>query len=141
MGDLKAVVEGLRKKGWVVACLLGHSKGAHAVLRYASTHRGDVPKIFSLAARFDFTKQPKSRFTDEQREALDKEGFFLWNVRGKDYKVTQTDFQARDKVDMRALLSPIPTTHPPTSFLLAHGEEDETIPVKDVDSIAAVLGR
>jgi len=33
-------------------------------------------------------------------------------------------------------------THPslPPFLVLAHGETDETIPVKDVDAIAAVLG-
>ena len=36
--------QALRSQGWQVACVLGHSKGAHIVLRYASLH-GDVPKV------------------------------------------------------------------------------------------------
>ncbi|GAB5033890.1 esterase [Nannochloropsis oceanica] len=133
--------EGLRSRGWNVACILGHSKGAHAVLRYSSTY-GDVPKVFSLAARFDFSQQPASRFTPEQLQAMEKDGFFLWNVRGRDYKVTKEDFKERDSVDMVPLLERVKTTHPsvPPFLLLAHGEADETIPVKDVDSIAAILG-
>ena len=32
-------------------------------------------QVFSLAARFDFGNQPKSRFTDEQRQALTDQGW------------------------------------------------------------------
>ena len=36
--------QALRSQGWRVDCVLGHSKGAHIVLRYASVY-GDVPKV------------------------------------------------------------------------------------------------
>ena len=37
-------LQALRSQGWRVDCVLGHSKGAHIVLRYASVY-GDVPKV------------------------------------------------------------------------------------------------
>jgi hypothetical protein len=66
----------LRGEGWAVGAILGHSKGAHCVLRYTWTF-DDVPRVVNLAGRFDFANQPKSRFTDEQMAALQDQGW-VW---------------------------------------------------------------
>lgn len=71
--DLRAVIEALRADGWNVTAILGHSKGAHIVLRYSWTF-DDMPKVISLSGRFDFSRQPKTRFTQEQMTDLEEKG-------------------------------------------------------------------
>ncbi|CAN0202444.1 unnamed protein product, partial [Ectocarpus sp. 13 AM-2016] len=80
LGDLRAVVLRLRELGWNVDCVLGHSKGAAAVLRYGETF-DDVPLVVNVAGRFDTSETPRSRFTEEQWDQLEKTGSFEWNVR------------------------------------------------------------
>jgi S-formylglutathione hydrolase FrmB len=70
---LRSIVEYLREEGWEVAAILGHSKGAHTVLRYAWTF-DDVLKVISLSGRFDFSNQPKTRFSQEQMDDMEQKG-------------------------------------------------------------------
>lgn len=54
--------------------------GAAAVLRYGETF-DDVPLVVNVAGRFDTSETPRSRFTEEQWDQLEKTGSFEWNVR------------------------------------------------------------
>lgn len=54
--------------------------GAAAVLRYGEIY-DDVPLVVNVAGRFDTSQTPRSRFTEEQWESLEKNGSFQWNVK------------------------------------------------------------
>lgn len=59
---------------------LNGNAGAAAVLRYGETF-DDVPLVVNVAGRFDTSETPRSRFTEEQWDQLEKTGSFKWNVR------------------------------------------------------------
>ncbi|CAN0102248.1 unnamed protein product [Discosporangium mesarthrocarpum] len=80
LSDLREVVLKLRYEGWDVSCLLGHSKGAAAVLHYGERY-DDVPLIVNVAGRFNMSEMPRSRFTEEQWGLLETEGSFQWSVK------------------------------------------------------------
>ena len=50
------------------------------MLRYGETF-DDVPLVVNVAGRFDTKETPRSRFTEEQWDALETTGSFLWNVK------------------------------------------------------------
>ncbi|CBJ26067.1 conserved unknown protein [Ectocarpus siliculosus] len=134
LGDLRAVVLRLRELGWNVDCVLGHSKGAAAVLRYGETF-DDVPLVVNVAGRFDTSETPRSRFTEEQWNQLEETGSFEWNVRGEDLTINKSDFEERAALNMKKTAASITRS----KVLTIHGTEDETIPVADAYEFDKVL--
>eukprot|EP00752_Nemacystus_decipiens_P005125 g4650.t1 len=134
LSDLRAVVLHLRELGWSVDCVLGHSKGAAAVLRYGETF-DDVPLVVNVAGRFDTSETPRSRFTEEQWDALETTGSFEWNVKGQDLTINKSDFEERAALDMKRTAEAIKGS----KVLTIHGSEDETIPVADAHEFDKVL--
>lgn len=134
LGDLRAVVLGLRELEWSVDCVLGHSKGAAAVLRYGETFE-DVPLIVNVAGRFDTSETPRSRFTEEQWDQLEKTGSFQWSVKGESLTINRSDFEERAKLNMRNTAMAIKRS----KVVTIHGTDDETIPVADAREFAKVL--
>ncbi|CAB1119634.1 unnamed protein product [Ectocarpus sp. CCAP 1310/34] len=134
LGDLRAVVLRLRDLGWNVDCVLGHSKGAAAVLRYGEKF-DDVPLVVNVAGRFDTSETPRSRFTEEQWDQLEKTGSFEWNVRGEDLTINKSDFEERAALNMKKTAASITRS----KVLTIHGTEDETIPVADAYEFDKVL--
>ena len=86
--DLRTVVQHLRAERWKVTAVIGHSKGAAAVMQYAAKY-DDVPLVISVAGRFDTSQTPRSRYTEQQWQQLAEHGSFQWIVSGKEYSVTQ----------------------------------------------------
>ncbi|CAM9552706.1 unnamed protein product [Hapterophycus canaliculatus] len=134
LGDLRAVVLRLRELGWAVDGVLGHSKGAAAVLQYGESF-DDVPLVVNVAGRFDTSKTPQSRFTEEQWESLEKNGSFQWNVRGEDLTIMKRDFEERAALNMKKTAGAIKRS----KVLTIHGTEDETIPVADAHEFDKAL--
>ncbi|CAN0063904.1 unnamed protein product [Ascophyllum nodosum] len=134
LGDLRAVVLRLRELGWSVDCILGHSKGAAAVLRYGERF-DDVDLIVNVAGRFDTTQTPRSRFTEEQWNQLQETGSFVWTVKGKDLTIYRRDFEERAALDMRRTAGAIKRS----KVLTVHGKDDATIPVADAFEFDRVL--
>lgn len=64
----------------IVCAFLHAHAGAAAVLRYGETF-DDVPLVVNVAGRFDTRETPRSRFTEEQWDALETTGSFQWNVK------------------------------------------------------------
>ena len=48
--DVRTVVQHLRSLGYEVTAIMGHSKGAAAVLLYAAIYN-DVPKVINISGR------------------------------------------------------------------------------------------
>ncbi|CAM9342690.1 unnamed protein product, partial [Phaeothamnion confervicola] len=135
VSDVRAVVGHLRSEGWEIAAILGHSKGAAAVLQYAEHYDGDVPFIFNLAGRFDTKQTPRARFSEEQWGQLEGEGAFTWSVRGCSYRVTKQAFAERAALDMVRTSKAIQRSAVHT----IHGTNDEIIPVEDAHKFAKLI--
>mmetsp|Transcript_15137 Transcript_15137/g.23858 ORF Transcript_15137/g.23858 Transcript_15137/m.23858 type:complete len:316 (+) Transcript_15137:2-949(+) len=125
ISDMKAVISFLRENGWDVKAILGHSKAGTCVLQYGARY-DDVDLIINLSGRYHLTAQAKGRFTEEQIQQLEQEGSFLWEAGGKQYPVTQQDFEERRQIDV-SLVQNIKRA----KVLTIHGSEDATIPVAD----------
>mmetsp|Transcript_36944 Transcript_36944/g.75313 ORF Transcript_36944/g.75313 Transcript_36944/m.75313 type:complete len:259 (+) Transcript_36944:270-1046(+) len=144
--DLERVVEFIRNDlGCEVECIVGHSKGSAAVLRFAqqqgkndaritsstaSTASRTVPCFVNMAGRYttpgdyDIT----TRFTKEQCNELKKSGKFTMDTfGGKQVVVTQQDIEERANLDA-SFVSQI--SHD-LSVLTIHGSADKTVPVDD----------
>lgn len=142
--DLERVVEFIRNDlECKVACIIGHSKGSAAVLRFAqkqgkndrrntssaaSTSSSTVPCFVNMAGRyvipgdFDIT----TRFTKEQCNELKKRGkFTMYAFGGKKVVVTQQDIDERANFES-SFVSQI--SHD-VSVLTIHGSADKTVPV------------
>ncbi|CAM9472319.1 unnamed protein product [Choristocarpus tenellus] len=135
LSDLRAVVLLLRSHGWDITCILGHSKGAAAVLHYGERY-DDVPLIVNVAGRFNMEGMPRSRFTEEQWGLLETEGSFKWNVKGQDLTIRSQDLEERAALDMRKTSGAIKKSE----VLTIHGTEDEIIPVADASDFAQAVG-
>ncbi|KAJ1983115.1 hypothetical protein H4R34_001464 [Dimargaris verticillata] len=130
--DLRYVVQYLRNaRHCQVRALMGHSKGAAAVFLYTVKYN-DVPLVVDVAGRFDMTASPMLRFTKEQQRELDTKGECVWTLfgYGQDvpYIVTAADLAQRAHIDM-SVVQQIDFTR--VQVLIAHGEEDEVVPVSE----------
>ncbi|CAM9121322.1 unnamed protein product, partial [Ectocarpus fasciculatus] len=133
--DLRAVVLRLRELGWNVDCVLGHSKGVAAVLRYGEAF-DDVPLLVNVAGRFDTSETlDRFRFTQEQWDQLEKTGSFEWKVGEKHLIINKSDFEELAALDMKKTAAAITRS----KVLTVHGTEDETIPVADAYEFDKVL--
>ncbi|KAG5191779.1 Alpha/Beta hydrolase protein [Tribonema minus] len=126
MEDLRGVVQHLRGEGWAVTAVVGHSKGACAVIKYAAKY-DDVPLVVPVAGRFDMSQTPASRYTEEQWRQLREEGATQWVVGGRSYTVRQADLDEKAALDMAAECAAIHKS----KVHIIHGDADDTIPVRD----------
>lgn len=143
--DLERVVNFVRKElGCKVTCIVGHSKGSAAVLRFAQTQGkngiscnggGDgtcspVPCFVNMAGRYvtpgDF--DIKTRFTEKQCNKLEKEGQFTLKTFGeKKAIVTRQDIDERANFDS----SFVAEISPNVSVFTIHGSADAVVPVNN----------
>lgn len=138
-------LNGLKKVVWYVEntmrckviCIIGHSKGAASVLRFAweqdSQERQPkkssekVPCFVNLAGRFTLPESNPSclaTFSIEQRRQLEETGKVHLTTRGsRKFIVTREDIEERSKQDMRhvSLIT--------SSVLTVHGDQDRTVSV------------
>eukprot|EP00566_Odontella_aurita_P018128 CAMPEP_0113552476 /NCGR_PEP_ID=MMETSP0015_2-20120614/15088_1 /TAXON_ID=2838 /ORGANISM="Odontella" /LENGTH=325 /DNA_ID=CAMNT_0000453457 /DNA_START=196 /DNA_END=1174 /DNA_ORIENTATION=- /assembly_acc=CAM_ASM_000160 len=149
--DLRRVVSFVRNVlGARVACILGHSKGSAAVLRFAweqetentsSSHLSGqgmtssgkvekyldtVPCFVNLSGRCQTRGEfdPKTKFSREQLDALTQKGKFLGAEReGRRFEITQRDIEERIAFDMSSS-SMIRSS----AVLTIHGSDDTLVP-------------
>jgi pimeloyl-ACP methyl ester carboxylesterase len=135
LDDLRSVVAYLRADaGRRVVCVLGHSKGATAVLLYAVRY-GDVPLTVNIAGRYDYSRQTGAGwFKEEQLAELRERGQV---VLGNGYVIHEEDLRKRLRFDMSVMNTIDPTR---VRVLTIHGSADQTIPVEDAYSYGRLLG-
>ena len=152
--DLERVVHFIRNElGCKVACIIGHSKGSAAVLRFAREQgRNDggdtsdtaasmskVPCFVNMAGRYvepgDFDMN--TRYTKEQcKELKDRGQFSLETFGGKRVVVTQQDIDERANFDS-SFVSEISVA----SVLTIHGAADATVPVENANKYNECIPR
>eukprot|EP00741_Cyanophora_paradoxa_P021369 tig00021350_g20628.t1 len=132
--DLRAFVECLRGEHRLdVQGILGHSKGGNVVLLYSAKY-GDVPFVVNLCGRYEMTRSPP-RFSAEQMAALEAAGSFHWEPSpGARVLVDKAAIRERETLDMAAAARAVSAR-----VLIVHGTADNTVPVEDAASYAALL--
>ena len=115
-----------------VCCLLGHSKGSASVLRHAwEQEKGPdidrIPCFVNLSGGFSVPHEytVRGRFTKDQESALDSNGKFLLETRGKrKFEVRKEDIEERIHLDS-SLVRHIANSH----VLTIHGDADNIVHV------------
>lgn len=133
-----------------VICILGHSQGSAAVMRYASEHENEpdndrdvsdhnnhvqiMRKCFvNLAGRYTVANDfdPQNVFTSEQLNQLKDRGMFcierLGDIGKQDLVVTQEDVENRNRYDLSSVVANIRKSH----VLTIHGDADTAVPVEN----------
>ena len=134
----EGMIAGTNPDGPIV--LLGHSRGGTAVIlaagRAFAENSGGLPRpdgVIALAAPADC-----DRYDDDTRKAFLKQGFtsVMSNRTGQELRIHREflDEIAGDPVghDVQGMIG-----HVACPVLLVHGEQDPTVPVSDVDRLAA----
>jgi len=121
-----------------VACIIGHSQSAAAVIQYASEHDDDKQHqhtcYVNLAGRYllpnDF--DPGTVFDQQQCRELERQRFFNLIKRGesgmnRSLQVRQEDVNNRNAFDISMKAKRIKRSR----VLTIHGDADVTVPVQD----------
>lgn len=138
-----------------IAAIIGHSKGAVVVLSLASDASflsalngasSPPPLIISLSARYDtssLSPSGLSRFNDEQKAALERDGRFVWlryragpepeRPERREYVVTKEAVESAKRRTLECVES-IPRG---TQVLLLHGRADGTVPTIETGKVDA----
>ena len=148
--DMECVVSSLKRDGFNIWCLLGHSRGANDVLLYSykfckpstSAHLAEEQTVFqgseldsdkiaivAIAPRFDMTKMPSALFSPEQLEQVERIGKSTWHSQRGDLVVTVDDVHVvTNEMNMEEVVTSIPQQIP---ILVLHGTDDELIQTTD----------
>lgn len=138
--DLKAVIQFV----WVqmkcqVACVVGHSKAANAVLQTA-LHQDEeafkIPTFCILAGRFSLRGEfdPKDRFTEAQLKTFEETGEVMLGSRGgQKLVVSQNDIDERMQLDSSGCI------RIRSSVLIIHGDADKTVDVVNANRFAEMI--
>jgi alpha/beta superfamily hydrolase len=125
-----------------VCCLLGHSKGSASVLRRA-WEQEEVPDIdripcfVNLSGKFSVPHEytVHGRFTKDQESALNLNGKFLLETRGKrKFEVRKEDIEERINLDS-SLVRQIENSH----VLTIHGDADKVVHVSSAYKFAEMI--
>jgi hypothetical protein len=133
--DIKSVGLYFTEKGYDLLSILGHSKGGTDVLMNQTKYHG-AKSVVALAAKVYGAKGMDKKYSKEQMELLEKQGFFLFEKKGKIFKISKLNIDDRIKnyADIREkceqILVPV---------LLVHGTNDITTPVDESKDLIKVL--
>jgi alpha/beta superfamily hydrolase len=137
--DLREVVEFVQTTmKCKVLCLVGHSKGAYAIFRYALEHAddGSIPAFVELSGRFSTPNDynVRSKLTPTQYEALQRQGRVILGKRGdRVLQLSQKDVDERMSLDssfVRQIQKPV---------LIIHGSADEMVDVSNAHKFAQYI--
>ncbi|KAI9289320.1 Alpha/Beta hydrolase protein [Umbelopsis sp. AD052] len=144
---LKHVLAQLRKQGYTIVGLIGHSKAGSLVLTYA-THHNDIPLIINVSARYDHTQAPSFRFKPEHMQLLQDQGWFEWLKYGKEkertFIVREEDLRIRSAIDMSIVRDIVLRNDQGavvTKVLTVHGDQDSIVPVKSAWDFHNQIGK
>ena len=134
--DLQAVVSHSGSLGLgPLLALVGHSRGANAVLFYASQHHSTHPLV-CISPRFHMEGMLQSRiFSDAQRASLAAGQSVEWPTKAGTITVTPAD--AAELQALGTMGSTAAALPPATPLLLVHGKQDTTIPAADSEALLA----
>lgn len=134
--DLKTVIEYVRKRGYFVTALIGHSRGAVACLQYAKTDH-TIPTVVNCSGRF------RGHLIHQKARRLIPEGMSVDDIKG--YWETHRAGSAGKIVDKWMLLSEIASVgaqemagignpgilSPEINVLIVFGANDNVVPIAD----------
>ncbi|KAL1915674.1 uncharacterized protein VTP21DRAFT_6433 [Calcarisporiella thermophila] len=137
--NLRASVIEMRKQGFDVRGVIGHSRGAAVVLMYTAKYN-DIDFTVSVAGRYNHNIDLTMRFTPTQLRTADEQGRFEWLKlsNGQEYVVSKEDLEAFKRIDMSVVKQ---IDMEKTRVLTVHGDKDEVIPVEDAYEYHRILGR
>ncbi|KAF7728142.1 hypothetical protein EC973_006657 [Apophysomyces ossiformis] len=126
--DVDVVAKYFEGQGYEIFTLIGHSRGAVAVLKYAATCEKPVPHVVNISGRYKMNDNQIYKSRPEIGESLDKQGYFDWSVKQRDrivqIKVTQKEVDRFTSWD-NSYVSHIPKA---TCVLTCHGVNDTIVP-------------
>ena len=115
-----------------VVAIIGHSKAGADVFIAASRPnliRNEKCCFVSLGGRLTFGK-PEKRFTKEELDKCYKEGEFLWEFKGRKWKITQKAIEERKNMNPKKEVKNI-SDERKKLILQVHGREDTSTPVEE----------
>ncbi|ORZ25518.1 hypothetical protein BCR42DRAFT_9580 [Absidia repens] len=93
--DIATVAAHFEKEGYEVYGIIGHSRGAVACLKYASSCKKPIPHVINCSGRYKMNDNQIYKNRPEIGASLDKHGYFDWSVKQRDritnIKVTRED--------------------------------------------------
>ena len=119
-----------------VMAIIGHSKAGADVMIAASKKNLIKNKeccFISLGGRLTFGK-PEKRFNKEELEKCKKEGEFLWENKGKKWKITQKSIDERKNMNPKIGVKNI-DDYRKKRILHIHGTKDTSTPVEEASVI------
>jgi len=134
--DISKVMDYVTRRGYVAPdkiVLIGHCFGSMAAIFFAAFD-DRVKAIIAMSTPFWFSDTKVTRMDDHELSRIKLKRYFhlYCNTLGKEVRIDYTFFEDGLKKDMgravRNLQQPI---------LLVHGENDESIPVKNSEEIAS----
>jgi uncharacterized protein len=138
--DLKAIIQFVRvQMKCQVACVVGHSKAAYAVLQtalYQDEEAFKIPTFCILAGRFSLRGEfdPKARFTEAQLKTFEETGKLMLGTRGEQRLViSQSDIDERMKLDSSGCIGIR------SNVIIIHGDADKTVDVANAYRFAEII--
>ena len=115
-----------------IVAIIGHSKAGADVFIAASRPnliKNDKCCFVSLGGRLTFGK-PEKRFSKEELDKCQKEGEFLWEFKGKKWKITQKAIDERKNMNPKNEVKNI-SDERKKLILQVHGREDNSTPIEE----------
>ncbi len=134
--DIKAVVDFFKNKNYEIFCLIGHSQGAAEVLLNQAKYN-DAGYVVDIAGTIDQKHQTLNKFTEEQIDEINKQGFTKILYKGKETKVTKKYFY--DRVEYGDITKKVEKITVPV--LIIHGTKDEDTPINHSKSLICSLNK
>ncbi|KAI8096809.1 protein-tyrosine phosphatase-like protein [Halteromyces radiatus] len=127
--DIDTVASYFRKEGYEIFGVIGHSRGAVACLKYTSNCETAIPHVINLSGRYKMNDNQIYKNRPEIGAALDKDGYFNWEVKQRDrivqIQVTKEDVDKFCSWD-NSYVKNMPLS---TCVLTVHGINDNIVPV------------
>ncbi|CAK8564035.1 unnamed protein product [Lathyrus sativus] len=135
--DLHSVAQHFHEANRRVMAIIGHSKGASAVLLYASKYH-DIKTVVNLSGRYDLKAGLENILGKNFMERIRKEGFIELKTKSGsvDYRITEESLKDRLSINMHETCMQIDKE---CRFLTVHGDADAIIPVGDAFEFANIL--
>ncbi|KAG0177854.1 hypothetical protein DFQ28_005357 [Apophysomyces sp. BC1034] len=126
--DIGVVADYFKKQGYEIFAVIGHSRGAVAALKYATTCEIPLPHVVNISGRYKMNDNQIYKARPEIGQALDNQGYFDWSVKQRDrivqIQVTRKDVEAFTSWD-NSYVSQMPKA---TCVLTCHGINDTIVP-------------
>lgn len=124
--DIKSVVDYFRKLHYDIFCLIGHSKGAVAVLLHQSTYNS-AKFIIEISGLVNQEFETTKKYSDDQIKEINENGFTEIKYNNKTFKISKKYFDDRLSYgDIRDYVKKIKVP-----VLVIHGTNDEDTDYKN----------